>query len=611
MGHFRSNVRDIEFNLFEVLGADGAIGPDGPFADMDRDTVREVLREVDKLAVGPIADSFGDADRHPPVFDPATGSVTLPASFKKSYAALRDAEWWRLEAPVELGGTAAPRTLVWAVAELVLGANPAVHLYGTGVPFAGVVHRLGTESQRAIARHIIDRGWGATMVLTEPEAGSDVGAGRARALRQPDGTWHIEGVKRFITSAEHDLSENIVHLVLARPEGAAPGTKGLSLFIVPKFLFDPETGELGRRNGVRAANLERKMGLKASTTCELSFGVGEPAIGYLLGDVHDGIAQMFDVIEHTRMLVGVKAMATLSTAHLNAVDFARTRIQSPDLARRGDRTAPPVTIIHHPDLRAGLMLTKAYAEGLRALVLYTARWQDEIIVGGHRGVDTAPARAVNDLLLPVVKGVASERACERLAHALQTFGGSGYLQDYPLEQYLRDAKIDTLYEGTTAIQGQDLFFRKIVRNDRAALAALTAEITGFLDSLAADGRLEGECTAVRGALADVNGMVDAMLEQQRAARRDPHEIYKVGQNTTRLLMSAGDLLVGYLLLRQASSALARLDGGGLSDTDRAFYAGKPAVARFFARTVLPELTARRSIVESTDNSLMDVPETSF
>ena len=451
MGHFRSNVRDIEFNLFEVLGADETVGPDGPFPDMDRDTIREVLHEVDKLAVGPIADSFGDADRHPPVFDPATGSVMLPASFKKSYAALRDAELWRLEAPVDLGGTAAPRTLVWAVAELVLGANPAVQLYGTGVPFAGVVHRLGTDSQRAIARHIIERGWGATMVLTEPEAGSDVGAGRARALRQPDGTWHIEGVKRFITSAEHDLSENIVHLVLARPEGAAPGTKGLSLFIVPKFLFDLETGELGRRNGVRAANLERKMGLKASTTCELSFGAGEPAIGYLLGDVHDGIAQMFDVIEHTRMLVGVKAMATLSTAHLNAVAFARTRIQSPDLARKGDRTAQPVTIIHHPDLRAGLMLTKAYAEGLRALVLYTARRQDEIIVGEHRGVDVAPARAANELLLPIVKGVASERACERLAHALQTFGGSGYLQDYPLEQYLRDAKIDTLYEGTTAI----------------------------------------------------------------------------------------------------------------------------------------------------------------
>jgi alkylation response protein AidB-like acyl-CoA dehydrogenase len=609
MGHYRSNIRDIEFNLFEVLGADRVAGPGGPFPDMDRDTMRDVLDEVGRLAVGPLADSYAEADRHPPVFDPATGSVTLPASFKKSYAALRDAEWWRLEAPVDLGGMAAPRTLLWAVAELILGANPAVHLYGTGVPFAGVIHRHGTEPQRMIARHIIERGWGATMVLTEPEAGSDVGAGRARAVRRPDGTWHIDGVKRFITSAEHDLSENIVHLVLARPEGAAPGTKGLSLFIVPKFLFDLETGEIGRRNGVRATNLERKMGLKASTTCELRFGESEPAVGYLLGDVHDGIAQMFDVIEHTRMLVGVKAMATLSTAHLNAVEFARTRVQSPDLARRGDRTAPPVTIIHHPDLRASLMLTKAYAEGLRALALYTAARQDEVILGAHQGADVTVARAVNELLLPIVKGVSSERACERLAHALQTFGGSGYLQDYPVEQYLRDAKIDTLYEGTTAIQGQDFFFRKILRNERTALGALTAEVSGFLDSV--DDRLGRESAAVRAALEDVNGMVDAMIDQQRAAERDPREVYKVGQNTTRLLMSAGDLMIGYLLLRQAASALVRLDDASLPTADRAFYAGKEAVARFFAGTVLPELFVRRAIVESTDNAIMDVAESSF
>ncbi|MEV4001689.1 acyl-CoA dehydrogenase [Actinomadura sp. NPDC049753] len=610
MGHYRSNVRDIEFNLFEVLGVDKPVGPGGPFPDFDRDTVRHVLEEVDRLAVGPLADSFGEADRRPPRFDPETGSVTLPASLKKSYTTLRDAEWWRLEAPVELGGTAAPRTLVWAVSELVLGANPAVHLYGTGVPFAGVLHRHGTDSQRGTARHIIERGWGATMVLTEPEAGSDVGAARTRASRQPDGTWHIDGVKRFITSAEHDLSENIVHLVLARPEGAVPGTKGLSLFIVPKFLFDPETGKIGRRNGVRATNLERKMGLKASTTCELRFGEHEPAVGYLLGDVHDGIAQMFDVIEHTRMLVGVKAMATLSTGHLNAVEFARTRIQSADLARKGDGTAPPVPIIRHPDLRAGLMLTKAYAEGLRALVLYTAARQDEVIRGEHEGADVTTARAVNGLLLPVVKGVASERACERLAHALQTFGGSGYLQDHPLEQYLRDAKIDTLYEGTTAIQGQDFFFRKIARNERVALDALTAEMTGFLDSVR-DDRLWRESAAVRGAVGDVNGMVDAMLGQWRAAGRDPREMYKVGQNTTRLLMAAGDLMIGYLLLRQAATALARLDEGDLPIADRAFYAGKRAVAQYFARTVLPELAVRRAVVESTDNALMDVAEESF
>jgi alkylation response protein AidB-like acyl-CoA dehydrogenase len=610
MGHYKSNVRDVEFNLFEVFGTDKLLGT-GPFADLDEDTARGMLHEIVRLAEGPLAESFADADRTPPVFDPDTNQVTLPESFKKSYRALRAAEWWRLETVPELGGQLVPRALVWAVLEQILGANPALHMYGAGAPFASIIYVNGNDAQKRIAQLMIDRGWGATMVLTEPDAGSDVGAGRTKAIEQPDGTWHIEGVKRFITSGEQDLTENIVHLVLARPDGAVPGTKGLSLYIVPKFHFDLETGELGERNGVYATNVEHKMGLKASTTCELRFGEKQPAVGWLVGDVHDGIAQMFQVIEHARMMVGTKAIATLSTGYLNALEFARTRVQSADLTRATDKTAPRVTIIHHPDVRRSLMLNKAYAEGLRALVVYTSSVQDRIIVGTHAGTDTSADEAVNDLLLPIVKGAGSERSYDQLAQALQTFGGSGYLQDYPLEQYIRDAKIDTLYEGTTGIQGQDFFFRKIVRNRGAALGAVSAEIAQFLDSIAEEGRLKEEREAVQRALENVGGMVGAMTQQLMAAQEDVTNVYKVGQNTTRLLLSAGDLMVGYLLLRQAAVALTKLDDNGLSDDDRAFYAGKPAVARFFAQTVLPELAARRAVVESTDNSLMDVAEDSF
>ena len=610
MGHYKSNVRDLEFNLFEVFGTDKLLGT-GPFADLDEATARGMLHEIVRLAEGPLAESFADADRTPPVFDPDTNQVTLPESFKKSYRALRVAEWWRLETVPELGGQLVPRALVWAVLEQILGANPALHMYGAGAPFASIIYVNGNDAQKRIAQLMIDRGWGATMVLTEPDAGSDVGAGRTKAIEQPDGTWHIEGVKRFITSGEQDLTENIVHLVLARPEGAVPGTKGLSLYIVPKFHFDLETGELGERNGVYATNVEHKMGLKASTTCELRFGEKQPAVGWLVGDVHDGIAQMFQVIEHARMMVGTKAIATLSTGYLNALEFARTRVQSADLTRATDKTAPRVTIIHHPDVRRSLMLNKAYAEGLRALVVYTSSVQDRIIVGTHAGTDTSADEAVNDLLLPIVKGAGSERSYDQLAQALQTFGGSGYLQDYPLEQYIRDAKIDTLYEGTTGIQGQDFFFRKIVRNRGAALGAVSAEIAQFLDSIAEEGRLKEEREAVQRALENVGGMVGAMTQQLMAAQEDVTNVYKVGQNTTRLLLSAGDLMVGYLLLRQAAVALTKLDDNGLSDDDRAFYAGKPAVARFFAQTVLPELAARRAVVESTDNSLMDVAEDSF
>jgi alkylation response protein AidB-like acyl-CoA dehydrogenase len=612
VGHYKSNLRDVEFNLFEVFGTDELLGS-APFEDLDVDTARAILAEVVKLAEGPLAASFASADRTPPVFDPDTHTVTMPAEFVKSFQTLYDAEWWRLETLPELGGQLVPRALVWAVAEQVLGANPALHMYMAGAPFAGILYRNGNAAQQSMAQRMIDRGWGATMVLTEPDAGSDVGASRTKAVEQPDGSWHLEGVKRFITSGEHDLTENIIHLVLARPEGAGPGTKGLSLFVVPKFHFDLETGELRQRNGVYASNVEHKMGLKASTTCELRFGAEPdvPAKGWLVGDVHDGIAQMFQVIEHARMMVGTKAIATLSTGYLNALDFARTRVQSADLTQAADKTAPRVTVIHHPDVRRSLMLNKAYAEGMRALVAYTASVQDRIIVGEHAGSDTAADEAINDLLLPIVKGAGSERSYDQLAQALQTFGGSGYLQDYPLEQYIRDAKIDTLYEGTTAIQGQDFFFRKIVRNNGVALRAVSGEISAFLDSIADEGRLKEEAAALRRALEDFGGMVAAMLGQLTSAQEDVRNVYKVGQNTTRLLLSAGDVLIGFLLLRQAAVALVRLDANGVGTADRAFYEGKPAAARFFALTVLPELTARRLVIESTDNALMDVPEQSF
>ena len=397
MSHYRSNLRDIFFNLFEVLGRDEVLGH-GPYEDMDHDTAVAVLTEIEHLATTKLATTYADGDRNPPVYDAATRSVTLPESFKASYATMMDAGFYNLELPAELGGQPSPPSLQWAVNELNLGANPALFMYSAGPKFATVLWHNGTERDRRIAQIMIDRQWGATMVLTEPDAGSDVGAGRTRAIPQPDGSWHLEGVKRFITSGEQDMTENIVHLVLARPvgvEGAGgPGTKGLSLFIVPKWHFDHETGELtGERNGVFATNVEKKMGIKVSTTCELTFGDGAPAQGWLLGEVHDGIAQMFQVIEHARMLVGTKAIATLSTGYLNALEYAKSRVQGADLAAAGDRTAPRVTITHHPDVRRSLMTQKAYAEGLRSLVLFTASVQDRVAMAAAEGRTDADAVA--------------------------------------------------------------------------------------------------------------------------------------------------------------------------------------------------------------------------
>src|SRR4051794_40177746 len=611
MGHYRSNLRDIEFNLFEVYGRDEVLGS-GPFAEMDAETARTVLAEVGRLAEHDLAESFVDADRNPPVFDPAASTVALPASFKKSYQALMDAEWFRLDLPESLGGTGAPPSLRWAAAELILGSNPAAYMYMTGPGFGKILESIGNDDQKRLAQLMVDKHWGATMVLTEPDAGSDVGAGRTKAIAQPDGTWHIEGVKRFITSGEHDLADNIVHLVLARPEGAGPGTKGLSLFVVPKFLVDLDSGELGERNGVYVTNVEHKMGLKVSATCELTFGDKHPAIGWLVGDVHDGIAQMFRVIENARMMVGTKAIATLSTGYLNALAFAKERVQGADLTEFTDKTGPRVTITHHPDVRRLLMQQKSYVEGMRALVLYAASIQDSIEISKTAGERDEAAERLNDLLLPIVKGVGSERSYELLAQSLQVLGGSGYLQDYPVEQYVRDAKIDTLYEGTTAIQGMDLFFRKIVRDKGNALAGLLERIAEFAKSEAGNGQLKNERALLATALEDVQAVVAAMVGYLTSAAEETRNVYKVGLNTTRLLMSLGDLVIGWLLLRQAEIALIRLgQDSGATGKDAVFYQGKVAAARFFAATRLPLLAAERTVAESTDLDVMDLPEEAF
>ncbi|WP_370616704.1 acyl-CoA dehydrogenase [Mumia sp. Pv 4-285] len=623
MSHYKSNLRDIEFNLFEVFGRDEVLGK-GLFEDLDVDTAKSILSEIDRMAREDLAESFADADRFPPVYDPEACTVTMPEGFAKAYKTWMDSEWFRLQLPVELGGQPAPASLVWSTAELVLGANPPVWMYSAGPNFGYIVHRNGTDRDKQIAKHMVERHWGATMVLTEPDAGSDVGAGRTKAYLQEDGTWHIEGVKRFITSAEHDMSENIIHLVLARPvgiEGAGgPGTKGLSLFVVPKYGFDLETGELdGTRNGAYVTNVEKKMGIKVSTTCELTFGDssvgnGQPAKGWLLGEVHDGIAQMFQVIENARMLVGTKAIATLSTGYLNALDYAKERVQGADMLDPA-KDAPRVTITHHPDVRRSLMTQKSFVEALRSLVIYTASWQDRVMQAEAAGEKDKLAERVNDLLLPIVKGYGSERSWVLLGtESLQTFGGSGFLQDYPIEQYVRDAKIDTLYEGTTAIQGQDLFFRKIVRDQGQAIAHVAQEIQGFIASEAGNGRLKLERELLAKGLEDAQGILGTVFGQIMSANPadggDPKNVYKVGLNTSRLLMALGDVVCAWLLLRGAEVALAALSGD-VSESDKRFYEGKVAAAQFFARQVLPKLSAEKAIAEATDLDVMDLDEAAF
>jgi alkylation response protein AidB-like acyl-CoA dehydrogenase len=608
VSHYRSNPRDLEFVLFDLFGLDEILERDD--TELDGETVRTMLTEAAALAEGPVAASFSVADRNPPVFDPETHEVTLPPEYVASVRAWQDGGWGLVGVDPAVGGVAAPRVVTWAITEFLLGANPSIFMYLSGPLFAEIMHTIGNEQQQKWAKQVIERNHGSSMMLTEAEVGSDVGAVRAKAIEQPDGTWHIEGTKRFITGADSgQMFENIWHQVLARPEGAGPGTKGLSYFLVPKFMPDPETAAPGERNGVYVTGIEKKMGLAASATCEVAFGAhGRPAVGFLAGDSHLGIKQMFKTIEAARMMVGTKAISTLSTGYLNALEFARERVQGNDMADAGKPDASKVTVIHHPDVRRSLLTQKAYAEGLRAVYLYAAAHQDIVAAEVVSGAGPELAHTVNDLLLPIVKGVGSERAYQCLAESLQCFGGSGYLKDYPVEQYIRDAKIDSLYEGTTAIQAQDFFFRKIIRDGGTALGHVAAQIHRTVDETG-PAELETARAAVAGALGDVESMVGTLTEHLMSAQEDPEKLYLIGLGAVPLLMAVGDLMVGWMLLREAGVALEKLPESTGDDHD--FYTGKITVANFFARAHLPQVSAARATIESLDLDVMQMPEGAF
>lgn len=590
--HYKSNVRDMEFVLFELLNSAERYGRP-PFGELDADAARSILAEAARYATTKLAPTFSDVDREPPSFEPATHSVRLPKALRETVSEYLESGWLDLEFPSQSPDEAVPYSLRWCVTELMFGANPTV-LMGANVvpPVVRLLESEGTDAQKRLAQLIRDKRWLATMVLTEPDAGSDVGAARTRAYPQPDGSWHLEGVKRFITNGDHDVSENIIHMVLARPvgvEGAGgSGTRGLSLFVVPKFHVDLDTGRCGDRNGVYVTGVENKLGLTASPTCELAFGVDTPAVGWLLGDRHAGISQMFEIIKHVRMVVGVKAMATLSSGYLNALDYAKTRVQ-------GD------TIVDHPDVRRSLLTQKAHAEGMRALILYAATQQDRVQESQYTGAIDTVADARHQLLLPVIKGYCSEVAWRLLGQeSLQVFGGSGYLKDYPIEQYVRDTKVDALYEGTTAIQGLDLVGRKIVRDERAALDGLLTEISETITSVTTDDfAIEREM--LRTALRDFDELATIVVD--RWTSEDERAVAK--QDCTRLLLCLGELVIGWLALRSCVTAREKLTAA--TGRERDFYLGKIASGQWFLRNVLPRITAALVSVRNTTASFLELP----
>ncbi|MBL8951625.1 MAG: acyl-CoA dehydrogenase [Myxococcaceae bacterium] len=601
--HYKHNLRDIEFNLFEALDiAKTSLGKK-PFGDLDEATARQTLATMATVASEQLGPSFSDAGLSLE-FDPKTGTVKLPPAMKKAFDAYFDNGLNLLDLPAHLGGLGAPPTFAWGAFELVVGSAPSLAFYFLGNVLSRIIDALATDAQKKrFVKPMLERRWGGTMVLTEPDAGSDVGAARAKAKHVEGDVWEIEGVKRFITNGDFDAVENILHLVLARPEGAKPGTKGLSMFIVPKFHVN-EDGSLGERNGVYCTNVEKKLGLSLSATCEMTFGDKHPARGYLVGEVHDGIRQMFHVIEHARMAIGQKSAATLSTAYLNALAYAKERKQGSDLKEASNKAAPKVTVIKHPDVRRMLMLQKSFAEGMRALVLFGASLQDEVALkGGHTAEAAAEANAMNDLLLPLIKGYNSEKVYELLAMSLQTFGGSGYLKDYPIEQYIRDQKIDSLYEGTTHIQALDLIFRKVARDGGATLQALLGRVKATLEAAEGGDSLKTERAALSKAVGELEAAWGALLEKLGES------LYHVGLQGNRLLFATAEVVIGWLLVRHA--AIAEGKRAKATGPDASFYEGKVASARFYAHEVLPQVALAAQAVQNSSLMLMELPDEAF
>jgi alkylation response protein AidB-like acyl-CoA dehydrogenase len=600
--HYKANLRDIFFNLFEVLdiGASSLHRP--PFGAMDEATAREALTGMHDMVMESWAPFFSEGDRTGAKFD-GKGNVALPAGFHKALEAFYSGGWNHLELPESLGGYGAPPTVNWAAFELLSGSNASVCFYLLGNFHAKLIDRLGTEDQkRRYVKNMLAGRWGGTMVLTEPDAGSDVGAGTTAAQHVAGDEYLLTGVKRFITNGDFDFGNNIVHLVLARPEGAGPGTKGLSMFLVPKFWVEAD-GSLGARNGAVVTKVEHKMGIKGSATCELTLGAELPCRGLLVGGVTTGIAQMFHVIEYARMGVGTKSMAALSTAYFNALEYTKLRKQGADLSRAADKTAPRVELIRHPDVRRMLMMQKSFAEGLRALILWTAKVQDEVLLRSSAGDPSPAMEALNDLLLPLVKGYSSEKVYELLSLSLQCFGGSGYCEDYPIEQYIRDQKIDTLYEGTTHIQALDLFMRKIGKDRGATLELLLGRIKATVEELATVSELAEERAALEIALTDIRGIMAAMLG------KFAQSIYHVGLEANRVLFALAELVIGWRLVVGAQVAQRKLATEPASE--HSFYLGKLAAARFYVRNVLPGLGLARQLIAKSELDLMTMPDEAF
>jgi alkylation response protein AidB-like acyl-CoA dehydrogenase len=601
MAQLLADKRDQDFVIWEQMGGEAFL-QSGPYSSYDRKMCDMILTEARTLAVKEVLPTLAQGDREGLHFE--NGVVQVPECFHRPFELILEGGWNNLGVAEEMGGQGAPLFIAAAAAEYFYSANWALYVYSVmGNGTAELIFKYGTPEQKAMyVKNLTSAKWGGTMLLTEPEAGSDVGALTTVAVERENGSYLLTGNKIFITNGEHDLFENIIHPVLARIEGDPPGTKGISLFIVPKFFVNPD-GSLGERNDIVCEGIEKKHGITASATCSMTLGAKGKCVGFLLGQERQGMKIMFNMINGARMGVGLQALSYASAAYLLALDYARKRIQGRDLQHFKDPSAPSIPIIRHPDVRRNLLWMKSHVEAMRSFFHY-------VTLCGIKAAtldDEKERRLYEDLfgmLTPIIKDYLGVHGHEVCVQAIQVFGGAGYTKDYLVEQYARDCKITTIFEGTSGIQSMDLLARKIGKQNGAVFMHLLAEMHKTVARAKGIPELRGMAEKVE---AVVNMLGETAMKIGGLAM-SPN--FKVAfAHSLPFLHAMGDVIMSWMLLWRAETAAPKIKGATARDLP--FYRGQIKTAQFFIETVLPVTRGKMESIQEGSPAALEIDEDSF
>ena len=600
MAQLIADRRDVDFVLFEQFNIQD-LSKFESFEEFNQKTIELIVSEARNLAIKEMLPTQKISDEEGVRFD--NGKVTVPESFHRVYELFTEGEWLATTEDPEWGGQGMPQTVTLAAADYFNGANYGFMMYPGLTHGAGkLVEAFGTEEQKkTYLKNMFTGKWTGTMLLTEPEAGSDVGALETKAVKNDDGTYSITGNKIFISSGEHDLVENIIHPVLARIEGAPEGTKGISLFLVPKYRVNDD-GTLGEFNDVVCTGIEEKMGLHANATCSLTLGGKGNCIGTLLGEENKGMSAMFLMMNEARLLVGHQAFACASASYMYAVNYARQRIQGKEIA--GPKDSPSVPIIKHPDVRRQLLTMKSYVDGMRSLLYFVAYCQDRVKIA-ETPEEKEKYNSFIEILTPIAKAYVSDRAYEVCNHGVQIYGGYGYIKDYPMEQLVRDCRITMIYEGTNGIQAMDLFGRKLGLKDGKAVMDLFSKMMGTVSKAKAVDQTKELAQKVEEAISRMGEVAAHMVNSAMSDK-----LLTACAHAYSFMEVCGDVTMAWMLLwRAVTASKALVDNKKKANKD--FYEGQLKTTEFFINNILPMTHGKMKAIEGSNNAVMEISEGGF